>query len=58
MTGLKFVGDDGMWRPVHEPWTNWEDARDLEVSVVPIYFQEKIHPQALVENLRDTGRTG
>jgi adenine-specific DNA-methyltransferase len=29
-----------------------QDQRDLEVPVVPIYIQEKIHPQALIENLR------
>lgn len=31
-----------------------QDRQDLSVAVVPIYIQEKIHPQALVENLRDT----
>lgn len=35
-----------------------QDAKDLEVPVVPIYIQEKIHPQALVENLRSTARAG
>ncbi len=35
-----------------------QDARDLEVPVVPIYIQEKIHPKALVENLRQTARAG
>src|SRR3954452_22670535 len=35
-----------------------QDAADLEVPVVPIYIQEKIHPQALVENLRDTAKAG
>jgi hypothetical protein len=29
-----------------------QDAADLAVPVVPIYIQEKIHPQALVEDLR------
>jgi len=29
-----------------------QDARDLAVPVVPIYIQEKIHPQALIEDLR------
>jgi adenine-specific DNA-methyltransferase len=28
------------------------------VPVVPVYIQEKIHPQALVENLRDTAGGG
>jgi adenine-specific DNA-methyltransferase len=35
-----------------------QDSRDLEVPVVPIYIQEKIHPQALIENLRDTAPAG
>ncbi len=35
-----------------------QDAADLEVPVVPIYIQEKVHPQALVENLRDTAKAG
>jgi adenine-specific DNA-methyltransferase len=35
-----------------------QDRHDLEVPVVPIYIQEKIHSQALVENLRDTAKKG
>ncbi|MDO8795618.1 MAG: site-specific DNA-methyltransferase [Vicinamibacterales bacterium] len=35
-----------------------QDASALEVPVVPIYIQEKVHPQALVENLRDTAKAG
>ena len=35
-----------------------QDAAALEVPVVPVYIQEKIHPQALVENLRDTAKAG
>jgi adenine-specific DNA-methyltransferase len=35
-----------------------QDARPLDVPAVPIYIQEKIHPQALVELLRDTARAG
>ncbi len=35
-----------------------QDAADLEEPVVPIYIQEKIHPQAIVENLRQTARAG
>src|SRR5437762_7484447 len=35
-----------------------QDAADLAVPVVPIYIQEKIHPQALVENLRATAKAG
>ncbi|GMU82463.1 MAG: hypothetical protein AMXMBFR47_23340 [Planctomycetota bacterium] len=29
-----------------------QDRADLAVPIVPIYIQEKIHPQALIENLR------
>ncbi|MCK6556749.1 site-specific DNA-methyltransferase [Candidatus Binatia bacterium] len=41
-------------------WTgkDKQDRADLAVPVVPIYIQEKIHPQALVENLRDTAGGG
>ncbi|HJW75387.1 MAG TPA: site-specific DNA-methyltransferase [Thermoleophilia bacterium] len=42
-----------VWRGKDE-----QDARDLEVPVVPIYIQEKILPQAIIENLRDTARKG
>lgn len=35
-----------------------QDSEDLAVPAVPIYIQEKIHPQALVENLRETARKG
>jgi adenine-specific DNA-methyltransferase len=35
-----------------------QDRNDLAVPVVPIYIQEKIHPQALIENLRDTAASG
>ena len=35
-----------------------QDRHDLAVPVVPIYIQEKVHPQALVENLRDTAKVG
>src|SRR5256885_14368101 len=33
-----------------------QDQAALEVPVVPIYIQEKVHPQALVENLRKTAK--
>lgn len=33
-----------------------QDQEDLVVPVVPIYIQEKIHPQALVESLRKQAR--
>jgi len=35
-----------------------QDARDLEVPVVPIYIQEKILPQVIIENLRETAGKG
>jgi adenine-specific DNA-methyltransferase len=35
-----------------------QDREPLEVPVVPVYIQEKIHPQALIENLRDTAKEG
>ncbi|MEX2662751.1 MAG: site-specific DNA-methyltransferase, partial [Vicinamibacterales bacterium] len=35
-----------------------QDAQPLEVAAVPIYIQEKIHPQALIELLRDTAKAG
>ncbi|MCW5828970.1 MAG: site-specific DNA-methyltransferase [Deltaproteobacteria bacterium] len=35
-----------------------QDAKDLEVPVVPVYIQEKIHPQALIEDFRSSARTG
>ena len=31
-----------------------QDSKPLEVPVVPIYIQEKIHPQALIDDLRKT----
>jgi len=33
-----------------------QDAKPLEVPVIPIYIQEKIHPQALIEDLRRQAR--
>jgi adenine-specific DNA-methyltransferase len=35
-----------------------QDRQDLAVPVVPVYIQEKIHPQALIENLRKTAKAG
>lgn len=35
-----------------------QDSKPFEVPVVPIYIQEKIHPQALIENLRNTAKAG
>jgi len=49
--------------PSLDPQLAWkgkdeQDATDLAVPVVPVYIQEKVHPQALVESLRDTAKTG
>ncbi len=49
--------------PTLDPQLVWrgkdaQDAEALAVPVVPIYIQEKIHPQALIENLRDTAKAG
>ena len=35
-----------------------QDAGPLEVPAVPIYIQEKIHPRALIELLRETAKAG
>ena len=35
-----------------------QDSEDLQVPAVPVYIQEKIHPQALIENLRETAKAG
>ncbi len=43
--------------PSLDPQLVWEgkdeqDSQDLAVPAVPIYIQEKIHPQAIIENVR------
>jgi adenine-specific DNA-methyltransferase len=35
-----------------------QDSKPLEVPVVPVYIQEKIHPQALIEDFRRTAKEG
>jgi adenine-specific DNA-methyltransferase len=35
-----------------------QDPSPLEVPAVPIYIQEKIHPQVIIENLRETAKAG
>ncbi len=35
-----------------------QDREDLAVPVVPVYIQEKIHPHALIEDLRRTAKAG
>src|SRR5215469_10336490 len=35
-----------------------QDQKPLEVPAVPIYIQEKIHPQALIEDIRERGAAG
>ena len=49
--------------PSLDPQLVWQgkdeqDSHDLAVPAVPIYIQEKIHPQALVEDLRAHARRG
>src|SRR5450756_784951 len=49
--------------PSLDPQLVWKgkdekDRQPLEVPVVPIYIQEKILPQAIIENLRETARKG
>ena len=46
--------------PTLDPQLVWkgkdeQDRQDLEVPVVPIYIQEKIHPQAIIEEVRSRG---
>ena len=40
-----------VWRGKDE-----QDQSDLNVPVVPIYIQEKIHPQAIIENLSEDAK--
>ncbi len=35
-----------------------QDREDLAVPVVPIYIQEKIHPQAIIDDLRKASERG
>ena len=35
-----------------------QDRRELAVPVVPVYIQEKIHPQAIIEDIRNQAETG
>ncbi|MDG4551714.1 MAG: site-specific DNA-methyltransferase [Candidatus Contendobacter sp.] len=35
-----------------------QDRQDLAVPVVPVYIQEKIHPQAIIEDVRASARRG
>ena len=46
--------------PTLDPQLVWkgkdeQDRQDLEVAVLPIYIQEKIHPQAIIEEVRSRG---
>jgi adenine-specific DNA-methyltransferase len=56
---VEAVGTVTYPREISTPMLVWQgkealDARDLEVDAPPIYIQEKIDPQVLVENLRRT----
>jgi len=49
--------------PSLDPQLVWQgkdeqDRVDLAVPVVPVYIQEKVHPQAIIEHLRTTARPG
>lgn len=49
--------------PSFDPQLVWkgkdaQDNADLAVPTVPVYIQEKIHPQAIIENLRKTAKDG
>src|SRR5215212_5013398 len=35
-----------------------QDGKDLEVPAVPVYIQEKIHPRALINDLRRRAKGG
>jgi adenine-specific DNA-methyltransferase len=35
-----------------------QDRQPLEVPAVPVYIQEKIHPQALIEDIRERAAAG
>ncbi|MFO1419513.1 MAG: site-specific DNA-methyltransferase [Candidatus Competibacteraceae bacterium] len=35
-----------------------QDSQDLAVPVVPVYIQEKIHPQAIIEDVRASAKRG
>src|SRR5262245_3288630 len=41
-------------------WTGKEgqDKQDLSIPIVPIYIQEKIHPQAIINTLPRTEKSG
>jgi len=47
--------------PSLDPQLVWQgkdeqDAEPLEVPIVPVYIQEKIHPHAIIEDIRANGR--
>jgi adenine-specific DNA-methyltransferase len=35
-----------------------QDSQDLAIPAVPVYIQEKIHPQAIIENVRSEAKKG
>jgi hypothetical protein len=53
--GILYPRDSSLDRQLVWKGKDEQDQAALEVPVVPIYIQEKVHPQALVENLRKTG---
>src|SRR3954453_6268141 len=58
-----FAADDGIGKAVYhrdrslDPQLVWkgkdeQDAKPLEVPAVPLHVQEKIHPQAIIEDVK------
>src|SRR3954454_3434032 len=58
-----FADDDGIGKAIYhrdrslDPQLVWkgkdeQDAKPLEVPAVPLHVQEKIHPQAIVEDVK------
>jgi adenine-specific DNA-methyltransferase len=48
--------------PSLDPQLVWQgkdeqDRADLAVPVAPVYIQEKVHPQAIIEHLRTTAKS-
>ena len=61
-----FAADDGIGKAIYErdpsldPQLVWKgkDEKPLEVPAVPLHVQEKIHPQAIVEDVKARAKQG
>src|SRR5437764_15442895 len=64
-----FAADDGIGKAVYhrdrslDPQVVWkgkdeQDTKPLEVPAVPLHVQEKVHPQAIVEDVKGWARQG